>query len=202
MKKYPHKYNAQTVAQRPSELAQRFVDLPIGFLYGAEPDAAGVPLDDSCGAETQGTTHKARTRNFFDVLREQFQTPETRQYAAGVPGVAHDAAGVFASPVGVRALFAPLGKLLNATEDKLYLKVTADGYTVSLKFAFDSTPKDGFRITFDLREGQTVGAVRGAQVESTTGQQVVLRGTVVGEVQVDIAGPSANKANGFQVAAV
>lgn len=228
---YPNKYNKAAVTQDRDAIVERFLGLPISFLYGAEPDQAGVPLDDTCATATQGTTHKARTRHFFDVLRETFRPFDTQLYATGVPGVAHDAQGVFASPVGVQALFGTLGRLVlvDATDAGLYTNVTAQGYTITLRFAFDQPPVDGFQITFDVRGGQSVGAVRGAEVTSTRGEQVVLRGTMedgaasdvklsevlagragglddpphfqtwVGEVEVDVTGGSADKANGFQI---
>lgn len=107
LEKYPDQYGSSklSTAAAKDKLLARYTGLRIAYLYGAAADAPGTPLDTSCEAMTQGLTHRARTQHYFEFLSKDFPQASKTQYLQGVPGVAHNAEGIWKSDEGISALF-------------------------------------------------------------------------------------------------
>ena len=76
----------------------------VTYLWGGEDnDAAQPALDRSCAAAAQGPHRLARGQAYFAYLNARH--PRLMHRAAVVPGVGHDADGMFRSAAGLTALF-------------------------------------------------------------------------------------------------
>ena len=95
----PH---AGTLAR--AALASRYAGRDVRYLVGGlDSDPRHPALDRSPPALCQGAHRRARAEAFVADLRVRF--PDSAHRLAVVPGVAHDAAGMFASAQGEAALF-------------------------------------------------------------------------------------------------
>ena len=99
--------NPYLTAVGAARIRAQFASRRVTYLLGAnDTDPHDSSLDTACAAELQGAFRRQRGEAFFNYLGHLYGT---RVYATQseriVPGVAHDAAAMFASPDGRRVLF-------------------------------------------------------------------------------------------------
>ncbi|AZY53142.1 hypothetical protein [Bordetella avium] len=92
-----------------STLAARYADRQVTYLLGsADNNPEHQSLDKSCGAEAQGATRWARGLGYWRYeqlsLHRHPEWPKLKHDAQEVVGVGHDAAAMFGSTCGARAL--------------------------------------------------------------------------------------------------
>jgi hypothetical protein len=98
-------YVAAAVAPGVPAIEHRYAARDVTYLVGDDDDNPNHKfLDKSCGAEAQGPTRLARSRDFYAVLRQR-DGASLNQILTIVPGAAHNAAKVLGSPCGRSALF-------------------------------------------------------------------------------------------------
>lgn len=88
----------------PGAIEGRYVQRDVTYLLGtADTDPAHPALDRSCMAEAQGPTRLARGLAYVAALHARH--PALRHTLRLVPGVGHDARGMFTAACGLAALF-------------------------------------------------------------------------------------------------
>jgi pimeloyl-ACP methyl ester carboxylesterase len=86
-------------------LETAYVSRRVTYLLGAKDDDPNGPdIDKTCAAEAQGPTRLRRGLNYFKYLQSRHNTGLNHRVFV-VPGVAHDAHGMFTSPCGIDSLF-------------------------------------------------------------------------------------------------
>jgi hypothetical protein len=98
-------YVVAALAPGVPAIERHYAARDVTYLVGGDDDNPNHKfLDKSCGAEAQGPTRLARSKNFYAVMRQR-DGAALRQTLAIVPGAAHNAVKVLGSPCGRAALF-------------------------------------------------------------------------------------------------
>ena len=98
-------YVVAAIAPGVPALEQRYAARDVVYLAGkSDIDPHHRFLDTSCSAEAQGADRLSRTRNYFELMRQR-DAAILRHRLWTAPGAAHNAAKVFGSLCGRRALF-------------------------------------------------------------------------------------------------
>ncbi|KAK0221242.1 hypothetical protein EDD85DRAFT_960409 [Armillaria nabsnona] len=82
-------------------IINRYHTRALSYAWGLNDSESG---DTRCQAETQGSTHIARGRNFVAMLEDMGGIPNLTT-VDWVPGISHDTAGMMASDAGIDKLF-------------------------------------------------------------------------------------------------
>ncbi|KAK0196327.1 hypothetical protein F5146DRAFT_323170 [Armillaria mellea] len=82
-------------------IINRYHTRALSYAWGLSDNASG---DTRCEAETQGSSHLARGRNFVAMLENTGGIPNLTT-VDWVPGIGHDTAGMMASDAGIDKLF-------------------------------------------------------------------------------------------------
>ncbi|PBK59281.1 hypothetical protein ARMSODRAFT_899499 [Armillaria solidipes] len=109
--------NADTLGREG--IINRYNTRALSYAWGLNDEGSG---DTRCQAETQGSTHIARGRNFVAMLEDTGGIP-TLTTVDWVPGISHDTAGMMASDAGIDKVrkpfldFIPLNQCLGSYSD-------------------------------------------------------------------------------------
>ncbi|KAG2171351.1 hypothetical protein INT43_002973 [Umbelopsis isabellina] len=88
-----------------NSVKEDFASRDIRYLYGQYDNFTSGPIDVSCEAMAQGVSHLDRGLSWWSFMTAILPMQNFRQDIEVVPGVGHNASGMFLSKAGLTALF-------------------------------------------------------------------------------------------------